>query len=224
MTTLYEISQLVDEQIRSDKAPTYLDFYERSFSAVRETPLSILEVGVLNGGGLLMFARYFPNARLLGVDINQPPPLFTQRLTEWGLEDRVKVVQGSQNDSAFMTSAINSFFGNEQLDIVIDDASHMYRRTRATFDLVFYSHLRPGGHYIIEDWGCGYWPKWPDGSPNGRRGLPRLVKELVDLVALEDRTRLWQGKRAMKVSETQPSPIDHMIVMPAVVALVKASR
>lgn len=219
---LTEITRQVDSSLRSDKSDEYLSFYEKLFAPIATAPLNILEVGVFHGGALLMFARYFPKARILGVDINQPPPLFYETLKGWELADRARVAIGSQDDTAFLTREIEGWFGGQPLDIVIDDASHMYRRTRATFEHVFYKHLKPGGHYIIEDWGCGYWPRWPDGNPNGRRGLPRLIKELVDLVALEDRTKLFQGRRAMRVSETQKSPVDHMIVYPSVVALVKA--
>ena len=84
------------------------------------------------------------------------------------------------------------------------------------------THLRPGGLYIIEDWGCGYWPAWPDGQPDGTAGLPRLVKELVDLVALEDRTREWQGVRALDVTQQQRSPIEHAILTKGIAAFVRS--
>lgn len=224
MSTLHDISLQVDEQLRTDKSQSYLDFYGELLTPLADKPLNFLEVGVLHGGALLMFARYLPHARFLGIDINPPPSLFFDALKAWKLEDRVHVVQGSQDDKAFVRGEIQQFFGDQRLDVVIDDASHMYRRTKATFDHVFYDFLRPGGYYFIEDWGCGYWPKWPDGNANGRRGLPRLIKELVDLTALEDRTLLWQGKRALRVSEVQLSPIDYMIVRPSVVAIKKSKQ
>jgi len=222
MATLRELSLQVDEQLRSDKSDSYLNFYETLLAPLADKPLNFLEVGVLHGGALLVFARYLPQSSFLGVDINPPPAPFFAALRAWGLEDRVRVVQGSQDNRTFLAQEIQRSFGDQPLDVVIDDASHMYRRTKATFDHVFHDFLRPGGYYFIEDWGCGYWPKWPDGSASGRRGLPRLIKELVDLTALEDRTRLWQGKRALRVSETKPSPIDYMIVRPSVVAVVKS--
>jgi len=36
------------------------------------------------------------------------------------------------------------------LDVVVDDASHLYRLTVASFDALF-QHLRSGGLYFIED-------------------------------------------------------------------------
>ena len=42
-------------------------------------------------------------------------------------------------------------FDDEQLDLVVDDASHYLDPTRASFDVLF-PRLRPGGLYVIEDW------------------------------------------------------------------------
>ena len=36
-------------------------------------------------------------------------------------------------------------------DLIVDDASHLYRPTLASFE-VLYPRLRPGGTYVIEDW------------------------------------------------------------------------
>ena len=35
--------------------------------------------------------------------------------------------------------------------------------TRIAFWHLFDNHLKPGGLYVIEDWGTGYWEDWPDG-------------------------------------------------------------
>lgn len=222
MSSLLSISQQIDPEIRSDKSEAYLHFYEELFDQQAERPLNILEVGVFKGGSMLMFAEYFKNSNLLGIDIHPPPPKFDALLAERQFGERVKIALGAQNDSQFLQSAITLQFGTQPLDLVIDDASHTYRRTRATFETVFYQFLKPGGSYIIEDWGCGYWPRWRDGNPNGKHGLPRLIKDLVDIVALSDRTKLFQGRRAMRVREEQKSPIEKMTIVPGIVVLVKA--
>jgi SAM-dependent methyltransferase len=222
MDSLQTITSQIDVSLRSDKDERYLAFYEELFSGMRSKPLNMLEVGVFNGGSLLLFAKYFEQARLLGVDINTPPGEFFDQLTAMGLQNQVSLEKGSQDNRAFLKQSLDKHFGTSPLDIVIDDASHYYKQTRATFDYIFHERLKSGGYYIIEDWGCGYWPKWHDGNPNGKYGLPRLVKELVDLVALRDRTRLFLGRRAMRVQEEQESPIARMIVAPAIVALIKA--
>jgi hypothetical protein len=44
------------------------------------------------------------------------------------------------------------------LDLVIDDASHIYGPTKASFQALF-PLLRPGGLYLIEDWAWAHWPR-----------------------------------------------------------------
>lgn len=65
---------------------------------------------------------------------------------------------------------------------MIDDASHLYRQTRASFEALF-PLLRPGGLYIIEDWPWGHVPEYiaPD-HPffAGEEPLTRLVVELIE--------------------------------------------
>jgi hypothetical protein len=41
--------------------------------------------------------------------------------------------------------------GDQQLDVVIDDASHRLAETRKSFDVLF-PRLRPDGYYVIQDW------------------------------------------------------------------------
>jgi hypothetical protein len=42
-------------------------------------------------------------------------------------------------------------FGQDPLDLVIDDASHLYGPSLATFETLFPA-LREGGLYVLEDW------------------------------------------------------------------------
>ncbi len=206
----------------TDKSDRFLAFYEELFAPLRDRPLRIVEVGVREGGSLLLFARYFEKARLLGIDIREPGEALRGHLRDEGLDKRVALRIGSQDDRAFLSASIQEMFGGDEIDIVIDDASHLYRPTRATFDHLFYNHLVAGGLYLLEDWGCGYWPKWRDGHRNGRRGLPRLVKEMVDEVAREDRTKLFKGKRAMAAQDVEPSSIARMTIVSGITALTKA--
>jgi hypothetical protein len=66
-------------------------------------------------------------------------------------------------------------FGSSMLDLVVDDASHELDFTRRSFNMLF-PLLRPGGLYVIEDWGWGHVP-----FPRERRG-PSLAKLVLQLV------------------------------------------
>ena len=60
-------------------------------------------------------------------------------------------------------------------EVIIDDASHVGQLSARSLQALFIEHLRPGGLYIIEDWGTGYLPSWPDGgTPSAVIGIAEL--------------------------------------------------
>jgi len=72
-----ELGAIADRHYRADgtrKAPTYLREYERLLHGQRDASLRILELGVASGASLLMWRDYLPNATIVGIDINDPPP------------------------------------------------------------------------------------------------------------------------------------------------------
>ncbi len=110
------------------------------------------ELGIAEGGSTALFALLARPRRFVAVDLE------ASRLVP--LDDFIRV-------RAFETS-VRPFFGVDQgdkarllqlvddeidgqLDVVIDDASHHYEPTLASFEALF-PRLRPGGVYVIEDW------------------------------------------------------------------------
>lgn len=59
-----------------------------------------------------------------------------------------------QSDAIAMKNIIETSCGG-QLDLVIDDASHMYHHSKNTFEASF-PYLRPGGVYVLEDWAWSF--------------------------------------------------------------------
>jgi len=52
--------------------------------------------------------------------------------------------------------------------------------TRRSFWHFFQHHLKPGGLYVIEDWGTGYWSDWPDGAAaTGASAWPAIFGAVV---------------------------------------------
>jgi len=133
----------------------YIKNFERHFSSLRDNPIRLLEIGVLDGGSLLLWRDYFANALIVGLDLKESP--FNT------LPDRIQVFQGSQDDTILL-STIAGQCAPEGFDIIIDDASHYGVLSRSSFQSLFANHLKSGGIYVVEDWGTGYWPEWPDGS------------------------------------------------------------
>src|SRR5262245_18448175 len=73
----------------------YLDIYDRFLRDYRGKPVSILEIGVMRGGSLAMWRRYFgEDAKIFGIDID------AECVYVGGTDAEVRI--GSQADSTFL--------------------------------------------------------------------------------------------------------------------------
>jgi hypothetical protein len=122
----------------------YLNFYELFFAPIRNNELSILEVGVFNGQSLSTWAEYFPNARIIGVDI---VPLSKRFVT-----DRIAIEIADQSN---VQQLINVVQKHGPFDIVIEDGSHMCEHQITTLRTIF-PFLKDKGIYIVEDLQTNY--------------------------------------------------------------------
>ncbi len=132
----------------SQKWDHYLPLYDKIFAPLRQRglPISLLEIGVNNGGSLETWKRYFPKqSEIIGVDIN---PICEQLEFSEGISFHL----GSATDWAF----IDNRFGDKQFDVIIDDGSHVPHDVVATFNIMF-PRLKWGGLYIVEDTSTAYW-------------------------------------------------------------------
>ena len=176
-----------------NKPPHYLPIYQRYLADITAPAPVILELGVHRGDSLEMLADYFPAALVLGVDANDMDLAFST--------PRIKAYQGLQDDPA-LHARILAENKITVYDLIIDDCAHIGSLAATSFQILF-PKLKPGGLYIIEDWGAGYWPKWPEGEsfdanlhfrheggifPSHWHGLPGFIKQLVDEVAMPDIT------------------------------------
>lgn len=135
------------------KPAHYLELYNKYFADLADKELSILELGIFDGHSLEYFSKMFPKSKVLGVDINKCERAFSS--------DRVIMHQGSQDDPALFQKIMVEN-GVKHFDIIIDDCSHIGSLTLDSFNIL-YPFLSPGGLYVIEDWGMGYWSKAPGG-------------------------------------------------------------
>ena len=138
----------------TDKSPKYLERYEREFGHLFDEPIALLEIGVQRGGSMLMWLDLLPQAQIAGLDLN-----------EISIDEdsgRLHIYQGFQQDPEVL-DRIAAEVAPDGFDIILDDASHVARYTSATFWHLFPRHLKAGGIYVIDDWGCGYDPEWTDG-------------------------------------------------------------
>ena len=92
--------------------------------------------------------------RLVAVELaTEVPPLLTDYITEHELGDVVRPNSGGSGGPARSTEIVDHELGDAALDLVVDDASHLYEPSRASFEVLF-PRLRRGGIYVIEDWSC----------------------------------------------------------------------
>jgi hypothetical protein len=171
----------------------YLDFYHRIFKNRRLEQLSLLEIGVADGASLRMWRDYFPNAKIVGLDIIAP----STQIQKLQGQNKISYVQGSQSDEASLAKTVR-LTGGAGFDVIIDDAAHVGALSKASFGYLFNNGLKPGALYFIEDLGTAYFADWSDSRtfadtadivdssgttmrfPSHDYGMIGFLKQLVD--------------------------------------------
>ncbi|HJU33214.1 MAG TPA: tetratricopeptide repeat protein, partial [Hyphomicrobiaceae bacterium] len=151
----------------------YAPVYHALLSHLRERPVRLLEIGVggygaksVGGASLAMWAEYFSQGHIFGLDISE------KRLS---LGPRVTLLQGSQDDVAFLARVAAE---HGPFDIIIDDGSHVPAHVVTSFEALF-AHVVEGGLYVIEDVQTTYWPQY-GGSAKSGGGIMALARSILD--------------------------------------------
>jgi hypothetical protein len=159
----------------SDKWDSYLDYYDEALVSIRDQDVSILEVGVQNGGSLETWSTYFKNGKsFIGCDID---PNCAHLKYE---DSRINIVIGDVNsqDAYNKITSIESSF-----DLVIDDGSHQSIDIINAF-INYFGLVKPGGRYIIEDSHCLYMSSFGGGILN-EYSAQYFFKKLTDIVSYQ---------------------------------------
>jgi predicted O-methyltransferase YrrM len=147
-------------------------------------PKRIFELGIYKGGSTALLASLARPSRLTAIDLaNEPVRALEQYTVAQGLTEVIRTHYGvDQGDVDALSALVAEDHGSERLDLVVDDASHLYRETRSSFEVLF-ARLRPGGLYVIEDWGWAHFPEplWQDGGGffHDHPALTNLIIELM---------------------------------------------
>jgi len=168
-----------DERIVILKLRENIESYERMLAPL--APRNVLELGIYQGGSPALFTAWFELEKFVGIDICDPVTGFDAFCARHPLGKRIRThYRVSQADQARIDAIVAAEFGATPIDLIIDDASHSYPLTRRAFEIAF-PHLRPGGCYVIEDWGWAHWP----GSKMyaGETPLSMLIMEITMLCA-----------------------------------------
>jgi hypothetical protein len=172
----------------------YTKWYEALFSPLRHRPINFLEIGVQGGGSIKMWADYFPNARIVGIDID---PRCAQFATK-----RVQIITGSQDNPEIAKYLAGEYAGG--FDVIIDDGSHVSEHQIKSLEL-FFPLVRPGGAYVVEDLHCSYSPKF---RGNSDKSIMEVLKGMADDVNLHGLTGVGDYDLSEKqASEMRPLTI-----------------
>ncbi len=122
-------------------AHRYTEIYEDFLHSKISEPLLILEIGVWKGGSLRMWEEYFPNAKIVGIDILPESASIETK--------RAKVQIGDASDPAFLLDVVDEHLGGS-VDVVIDDGSHALEHQVVALESLF-PRLNERGLYFVED-------------------------------------------------------------------------
>lgn len=122
------------------KAHNYSVFYEKYLNKIKNENFNFLELGSHEGKGIAAFYHFFPNAKLIGANINP----FQMRY----YSNRIEEVYIDVSSKKILQNFINYF--DNRFQIIIDDASHNLRDILITLPILF-KKLNSGGFYVIED-------------------------------------------------------------------------
>jgi Methyltransferase domain len=113
----------------------------------------MVELGIAYGGSLAWFALRAKPTKLVGVERQGNRNARLDGFIESrGLGASVRPYYGvDQADRDRLREIVRAEFSSEPIDLVVDDASHRYTATLASFETLF-PLTRPGGLYVIEDW------------------------------------------------------------------------
>lgn len=174
------------------KNEPYLRVYEDLASAF--SPRSILELGIFQGGSYVLLDKLFKPRRMSAVDISREP---VAALCHYVADQESRFVHfsTSQSDRKILEHIVRNELADE-LDLVVDDASHTYEQTKASFEILF-PLLKPGGIYVIEDWSWAHHPNYQssDAPFSKHHALSNLLFEQIMLMGstlLIAEIRIWR--------------------------------
>lgn len=142
-------------QHRTDKASShhnYLNAYEEYLWKYKEREIVLVDaVGGYEykdrgGESLRMWAEYFPQAKIVGIDLYEK---------ELIMPPNVHLFKCSQNNATGMQKIFDI---TGAPTVFIDDFSHFNKETIETFQIVF-PMLKQGGVYIVEDIEGSWYPE-----------------------------------------------------------------
>lgn len=117
---------------------TYYDIFTRFF------PSSIFEIGVREGGSLVLWNEIFPQANVVGIDIDMS--LISESAGNYG----INVFHCDSTNVEHVTMIIEVELGGE-VNMIVDDGSHTLENIVHNLKN-YWKFVSFGGIYVIEDY------------------------------------------------------------------------
>lgn len=163
-SSLIEIYNVV--QYLSIKYDSYFPVYEALLQKYIDREVTIVEVGVFNGGSLFMWRQFFgPKARIIGIDLNPDA-------REWE-KHGFEIYIGDQSSEKFWTDLFQKI---GKVDVLIDDGGHTNRQQIVTSHYAI-QNINDGGLLIVEDVHTNYFREF--GNPS-RYSFVNFAHRIVD--------------------------------------------
>jgi len=158
----------------------YFEVHERHLQRLADSGITLLEIGILDGGSLQMWKSYFGHrARIYGIDIN--PDCKAHE------EAQIEIFIGDAADRSFCRQVLSQ---TGPLDVVIDDGGHKASQQLTAFEEL-YPAVRDGGVYIVEDTHTSFWPEFID-TPDKKTFLQFAYEKVLDLHGWTSQQQHWE--------------------------------
>lgn len=155
-----------NSKYRSLKWEKYFYIYDYLFSKYKDKKITFVEIGILDGGSLEIWKKFFGNqARIIGIDLNPECKKFETQDYE--------VFVGSQSDPIFWK---NFFLKVGKIDILLDDGGHTNDQQIITL-MNCIKHINNGGLHVTEDTHTSYMKDY--GNPT-KYSFINFIKKTID--------------------------------------------
>lgn len=150
LTQAFNLKESNADVVSIYKDPIFVRDYIRCLEGIDAQ--NVVEVGIHHGGSAIFFWNLLKPDQLCCIELSSSAEQLTAYIERQGLTDRLSTYyETDQQDKPRLREILAARFGEAALDVVIDDASHLYTPSLATFEVLF-PRLRPGGLYFLEDW------------------------------------------------------------------------
>ncbi len=123
---------------------SYGEFYDKLFAGKEDAMISIMEVGIYEGGSVKLWRDYLKSTYIAGVDIVDRINIFPPNIPAWFYNMDLWFIDAYSSECDIVAKKRGKF------DIIIDDGSHLLADQIYAIKN-FPSYLKSGGVLVIED-------------------------------------------------------------------------